>query len=91
MQLSYIISILSPLIVAQSIHNIHNGCYCCNQELMNLHGEKEQLTSIPILCRITLQNAPYKDYNLLMLTSFKIATVTTKDSQEPWWWPPAGF
>ena len=50
---------------------------------MNLHGEKEQLTSIPILCRITLQNAPYKDYNLLMLTSFKVATVTTKDSQEP--------
>ena len=40
-------------------------------------NRKEQLTSVPILCRITLQNVPYKDYNLLMLTSFEIATVTT--------------
>ena len=29
-----------------------------DQELMNRHGEKERLTSVPILCRITLQNAP---------------------------------
>ena len=29
-----------------------------SQELMNRHGEKERLTSVPILCRITLQNAP---------------------------------
>ena len=49
---------------------------------MNRHGEKERLTSVPILCRITLQNVPYKDYNLLMLTSFEVATVTTMDSQE---------
>ena len=28
------------------------------QELMNRHGKKERLTSVPILCRITLQNAP---------------------------------
>ena len=55
------------------------------QELMNCHGEKERLTSVPILYRITLQNAPYKDYNLLvlMLTSFEVATVTSMDSQEP--------
>ena len=50
---------------------------------MNRHGEKERLTSVPILCRITLQNVPYKDYNLLMLTSFEVTTVTTMDSQEP--------
>ena len=28
------------------------------QELMNRHGEKERLTSVPILCQITLQNVP---------------------------------
>ena len=50
---------------------------------MNRHGEKEWLTSVPILCQITLQNAPYKDYNLLVLTSFEVATVTTMDSQGP--------
>ena len=49
---------------------------------MNRHGEKEHLTSVPILCRITLQNAPYKDYKLLMLTSFEVTTVTTMDSKE---------
>ena len=43
---------------------------------MKHQGEKERLTSVPILCRITLQNTPYKDYNLLMLTSFEVATVT---------------
>ena len=48
---------------------------------MNHHGEKERWTSIPILCRITLQNVPYKDYKLLMLTSFEVTTTT--DSQEP--------
>ena len=55
------------------------------QELMNRHGEKERLTSVPILCRITLQNAPYKDYKLLVLMSFEVTTVTT---QEP---PPAAM
>jgi len=50
------------------------------------HSEKERLTSIPILCQITLQNAPYKDYKLLVLTSFEVATVTTMDSQEPACW-----
>ena len=49
---------------------------------MNRHGEKERLTNVPILCRITLQNAPYKDYKLPVLTSFEVATVTTMDSQE---------
>ena len=57
--------------------------YTIYQELMNRHGEKEQLTSVPILCRITLQNAPYKDYKLLVLTSFEVTTVTSMDSQEP--------
>ena len=47
---------------------------------MNRHGEKEQLTSVPILYQITLQNAPYKDYKLLVLTSFEVTTVTSMDS-----------
>ena len=51
--------------------------------LMNRHGEKEPLTSVPILCRITLQNAPYKDYKLFVLMSFEVSTVTSIDSQEP--------
>ena len=50
---------------------------------MNRHGKKEWLTSVPILCQITLQNAPYKDYKSLMLMSFEVATVTTMDSQKP--------
>ena len=50
---------------------------------MNRHCEKEWLTSVPILCRIALQNAPYKGYKLLMLISFEVATVTSMDSQEP--------
>ena len=50
---------------------------------MNRHGEKERLTSVPILCPITLQNVSYKDYKLLVLMSFEVATVTTMDSQEP--------
>ena len=53
------------------------------QELMNRHSEKERLTCVPILSRITLQNTPYKDYKLLMLTSFEVTTVTSMDSQEP--------
>ena len=43
---------------------------------MNCYGEKERLTSVPILCRITLQNVPYMDYKLL-------CTVISMDSQEP--------
>ena len=56
-----------------------------SQELMNRNGEKEWLTIVYPSCRITLQNAAYKDYNLLVLTltSFEVATVTTMDSQEP--------
>ena len=50
---------------------------------MNCHGEKEQLTSVPILCRITPQNVPYMDYKLLMLISFEVTTVTSMDSQVP--------
>ena len=42
------------------------------QELMNRHCEKERLTSVPILCRITLQNVPYMDYKLLVLMSFEV-------------------
>ena len=52
------------------------------QELMNRHAE-ERWTSVPILYRITLQNAPYMDFNLLVLTSFEVTTMTTMDSQEP--------
>ena len=50
---------------------------------MNHHGEKERSTSLPILCRITLRNAPYKDYKLLVLMSFEVTTVTSMNSQEP--------
>ena len=35
-----------------------------------------------ILCQIILQNAPYKDYNLLVLSSFEVTTVTSMDSQK---------
>ena len=45
---------------------------------MNRHGE-ERLTSVPILCQITLQNASYKDYKLLVLMSFEVTTVTTQE------------
>ena len=45
---------------------------------MNRHGEKERLTSVPILCRITLQDEPYKDYKLLVLMSLEVATVIPK-------------
>ena len=38
---------------------------------MNRHGEKERLSSVPILCRITL-----------VLMSFEVTTVTSVDSQE---------
>ena len=51
------------------------------QDLRNRHGE-ERWTSVSILCWITLQNAPYKDYKLLVLTSFEVTSVTTMDSQE---------
>ena len=50
---------------------------------MNRHSEKERWTSVPILCRITLKNASYMEYKLLVLTSFEVATVTTMDSQQP--------
>ena len=46
-------------------------------------AEKEWLTSVPILCRITLQNVPYMDYKLLVLMSFEVTTVTSMDSQDP--------
>ena len=47
---------------------------------MNRHGEKERWTSVPILCQITLQNVPYKDYKLLVLMSFEVTTVNSMDS-----------
>ena len=49
---------------------------------MNHHGKKERLTSVPILCRISLQNVPYMDYKLLVLMSFEVTTVTSMDSQD---------
>ena len=70
-------------VVTIFIQHIDKSNFSMWQELMNRHGEKERLTSVPILCRITLQNAPYKDYKLLVLTSFEVTTVTTMDSQEP--------
>ena len=54
-----------------------------HRSLWTGHSEKERLTSVPILCRITFQNVPYKDYKLLVLTSFEVTTVTSMDSQEP--------
>ena len=48
----------------------------------NQEGKKEWLTSVPILCRITLQNVPYKDNELFVLMSFEVTTVTSMDSQE---------
>ena len=45
---------------------------------MNRHAEKECQTSVPILYRITVQNPPYMDFSLLMLTSFEV----TMNSQE---------
>ena len=42
-----------------------------------------QLVYPSILCPITLQTTPYKDYKLLMLMSFEVTTVTSMDSQEP--------
>ena len=50
---------------------------------MNRHGEKEWWTSVPILCRITLQNVPYMNYKVLVLTNFEVTTVTSMDFQEP--------
>ena len=50
---------------------------------MNRHGEKERLTSVPILCRITLQNALSMDYKLLMLMSFEVTTVTSMVPKSP--------
>ena len=51
---------------------------------MNCHPE-ECWTSVPILYQITRQNAPYMDFmdfNLLVITSFEVTTMTTVDSQE---------
>ena len=42
---------------------------------MNCYCEKERWASVPILCRITLQNTPYMDYNLLVLTSLEVTQV----------------
>ena len=51
---------------------------------MNCYCKKERWASVPILCRITLQNTPYMDYNLLVLMSLEATvTTTTTDSQEP--------
>ena len=47
---------------------------------MNRHAEEERWG---ILYRITLQNKPYMDFNLLVLMSFNVTTVTTMDSQKP--------
>ena len=65
---------MSPAQELSSTNDARRPKYCYNhsQELMNRHGEKERLTSVPILCRITLQNAPYTDYKLLVLMSFEV-------------------
>ena len=49
---------------------------------MNRH-RKERWTSVPILCQITLQNLPYKDYKLLVLMSFEVTTVTSMVPKSP--------
>ena len=46
---------------------------------MNRHGEKGVWTSLPILYQIALQNIPYMDFNLLVLTNFEVATMITMD------------
>jgi len=53
--------------------------YC--HELMSCPGKKERWASVPILCQITFQNTPYMDYNLILLRSFEVTTVTSMDSQ----------
>ena len=50
---------------------------------MNRHTKRERWTSVPILYRITLQNASYMDFKLLLLTSFEVAATDYYDSQEP--------
>ena len=40
----------------------------------------EHQTSVPILCQITLQNAPYMDLNLLVLMNCEVITM---DFQQP--------
>ena len=50
---------------------------------MNRHSEKERWTSVPILCRNTLQNTPYKDYKLLVLMNFEVTTVTIMVPKSP--------
>ena len=50
---------------------------CQQQELMN-DGEKERWTSVPILCRITLQNVPYMDYKLLIRGTHKLLPQLTE-------------
>ena len=74
--------------IKTSIHTyMHNAVMLVwgsrvRQEFMNHHGEKERWTSVPIMCRITLLNAPYMDYKLVVLMSFEVTTVTNMDSQE---------
>ena len=46
------------------------------QEVINSQVE-EHWISVPILYRITLQNLPYMDFNLLVLISFEVTIVTT--------------
>ena len=65
--------------------------YKYSQELMNRHGEKERWTSVPILCRITLQNAPYMDYKLLVLNELWGYYCDQYGFRLLWWWPPAAF
>ena len=47
---------------------------------MNCHTEKEHWT----LARLNhTSNVPYMDFNLLVLISFEVTTMTTMNSQEP--------
>ena len=47
------------------------------------HHVRRSIELVYPLCQITLQNAPYLDYKLLVLMSFKVTTMTSMDSQEP--------
>ena len=60
-------------VLAQEFDLVHPGAY----EPLR---KKERQTSVLILYQSHFKNAPYMDFNLLMLTSFE---VTTTDSQEP--------
>ena len=62
---------------------VHNVSTWFEQGAYEPPQREGALDQCAILSRITLQNAPYKDYNLNVLTSFEVTAVTTMNSQEP--------